>query len=239
MPSRQTRRKQRGGAIAVVQALIAQIRNKQSELETSVSSVTEQDLSEALETAFTSRGGKETEADIRFYVESMLKDEKTADDLFPSGEMIPDEYVGLIGALSRYSKMRNDMDTLIKSIYRYMNLRVAAYSQPVGPVQSVPYQGQQSQGQQQSPLFRQQTQNQSQEGLPEFTRKFGGQPGNYSKNIPQFSRNFGGPGNNEPNVYNNSNRYGNYGLSLRSGRLRSGRLRSGRLRSGRTLRKKN
>jgi len=214
MPSRQTRRKQRGGAISVVQALIAQIRNKQAELETSVSSVTEQDLSEALETAFAVRGGKETEADIRFYVEAMLKDEKTADNLFPDGEMIPDEYVGLIGALSRYSKMRNDMDTLIKSIYRYLNLRVVAYPQPVGAVQYQP-QGQR----QQSPQFRnQQRTNLPQEGVPEFTRKFGGEPGDYSKNIPQFSREFGGP-NNEPGPYNNSNGY--------------------RLRSRRSLRKKN
>ena len=224
MPSRQTRRKQRGGAVGVVQALIAQIRNKQSELESTVSSVNEQDLSEALETAFASRGGKETEADIRFYVEAMLKDEKTADDLFPSGEMIPDEYVGLIGALSRYSKMRNDMDTLIKSIYRYINLRVAAYTQPIGPVQSVAYQ---PQGGQQPQFRQQQNENQSQVGLPEFTRKFGGQPGNYAKNIPQFSRNFGGE--NEVSPYNNSNGYG----------LRSGRLRSGRLSSRRTFRKKN
>jgi len=212
MPSRQTRRrKQRGGAVGVVQALIAQIRNKQNDLQTAVSLVKEQELSEALETAFTSTGGgREAEADIRFYVESMLKDEKTAEDLFPNpdmDEMIPEQYAALIQAINGYSKMRNDMDSLIKSIYRYINLRLSAYTQRIGPVENVPYQnraGRQGQG---LSFLRNRRNQQGEPTEPEFSRAFGGKPsGNYSKGfgLPQFSRNFGGS--NDPDQYNNSNR---------------------------------
>ena len=87
--------------------------------------VDERALAEALEEALRTRGkSKQIEADIRFYTESFLKDEKTVKDLFERQESVPSEYIGLITVLGNYSKMRNDMDTLIKSIYRYINLRL-------------------------------------------------------------------------------------------------------------------
>lgn len=212
MPSRQTRRrKQRGGAVATVKSAIPSIRNKQDDLQSAVSLVKEQELSEALETAFTSTGGgRETEADIRYYVESMLKDEKTAEDLFPDGDLVPDQYAALIGVLDRYSKMRNDMDSLIKSIYRYINLRISAYTHQIGPVENVQYQNRGGRQGQDRGLPFATGRNQGREpmeGLPEFSRGFGGKPaGEFSKSsgLPQFSRIFGGS--NDPNEYNNTNR---------------------------------
>jgi hypothetical protein len=212
MPSRQTRRrKQRGGAVGTVKSAIPSIRNKQDDLQSAVSLVKEQELSEALETAFTSTGGgRETEADIRYYVESMLKDEKTAEDLFPDGDLVPDQYAALIGVLDRYSKMRNDMDSLIKSIYRYINLRISAYTHQIGPVENVQYQnrgGRQGQGKGLPFATGRNQGGEPMEGLPEFSRGFGGKPaGEFSKSsgLPQFSRIFGGS--NDPNEYNNNNR---------------------------------
>jgi hypothetical protein len=118
-------RKQRGGGLSVLTAQIDAIQRKQNELSTSVANVDERALTEALEEVLKTQGrSKQIEADIRFYTESLLKDEKTVKDLFEQEESIPTEYVSLISVLGNYSKMRNDMDTLIKSIYRYINLRL-------------------------------------------------------------------------------------------------------------------
>ena len=118
-------RKQRGGGLSVITSQIESIQHKQNELSTSVGNVDERALAEALEEALRTRGkSKQIEADIRFYTESFLKDEKTVKDLFERQESVPSEYIGLITVLGNYSKMRNDMDTLIKSIYRYINLRL-------------------------------------------------------------------------------------------------------------------
>jgi len=117
---------QKGGAgFEVLMAQIDAIQRKQNELSTSVSNVHDRALTEALEDVLKIRGkSKQIEADVRFYTESFLKDEKTLPDLFDSQETIPAEYIGLLTVLNGYSKMRNDMDTLIKSIYRYINLRL-------------------------------------------------------------------------------------------------------------------
>ena len=118
-------RKQRGGGLSVITSQIESIQHKQNELSTSVGNVDERALAEALEEALRTRGkSQQIEADIRFYTESFLKDEKTVKDLFERQESVPSEYIGLITVLGNYSKMRNDMDTLIKSIYRYINLRL-------------------------------------------------------------------------------------------------------------------
>jgi hypothetical protein len=119
------KQQQRGGGLSVITSQIESIQHKQNELSTSVGNVDERALAEALEEALRTRGkSKQIEADIRFYTESFLKDEKTIKDLFERQESVPSEYIGLITVLGNYSKMRNDMDTLIKSIYRYINLRL-------------------------------------------------------------------------------------------------------------------
>ena len=119
------KQQQRGGGLSVITSQIESIQHKQNELSTSVGNVDERALAEALEEALRTRGkSKQIEADIRFYTESFLKDEKTVKDLFERQESVPSEYIGLITVLGNYSKMRNDMDTLIKSIYRYINLRL-------------------------------------------------------------------------------------------------------------------
>jgi hypothetical protein len=116
---------QRGGGLSVLTAQIEAIQRKQNELSTSVTNIDERALTEALEEVLKSGGkSKQIEADVRFYTESLLKDEKTIKDLFEREESVPTEYVSLISILNNYSKMRNDMDTLIKSIYRYINLRL-------------------------------------------------------------------------------------------------------------------
>ena len=116
---------QRGGGLSVLTAQIESIQKKQNDLSASVASVDDRALTEALEEVLKIRGkSKQIEADVRFYTESFLKDEKTMKNLFERQESVPSEYVSLIGVLGNYSKMRNDMDTLIKSIYRYINLRL-------------------------------------------------------------------------------------------------------------------
>ena len=133
MPSRRTR-KQRGGGVDVVRAQEESIRQKEDELKFSMQDVSERELFEAINTAFSSQArSEEIKADIAFYTGMILKDERTIEDLFPNYEGVPAEYVQLIQVLGKYGKARNDMDTLMKSIYRYIIDLRTAYPAGSGP----------------------------------------------------------------------------------------------------------
>jgi hypothetical protein len=133
MPSRRTR-KQRGGGIDVVRAQEESIRQKEDELKFSMQDVSERELFDAINTAFSSQARpEEIKADIAFYTGMILKDERTIEDLFPNYEGVPAEYVQLIQVLGKYGKVRNDMDTLMKSIYRYIIDLRSAYPGGSGP----------------------------------------------------------------------------------------------------------
>ena len=133
MPSRRTR-KQRGGGVDVVRAQEESIRQKEDELKFSMQDVSERELFDAINTAFSSQARpEEIKADIAFYTGMILKDERTIEDLFPNYEGVPAEYVQLIQVLGKYGKVRNDMDTLMKSIYRYIIDLRSAYPGGSGP----------------------------------------------------------------------------------------------------------
>jgi hypothetical protein len=190
-------RKQRGGGLSVITSQIEAIQHKQNELSTSVGNVDERALAEALEEALKTRGKpKQIEADIRFYTESFLKDEKTIKDLFERQESVPSEYIGLITVLGNYSKMRNDMDTLIKSIYRYINLRLGY---PLGTGEEPDYSSQ-------APRLNrryEEENNTSSAGLPPLV----GQPGNATggnsnskSRIPELAKKVASNNNTSENV---------------------------------------
>ena len=133
MPSRRTR-KQRGGGVDVVRAQEESIRQKEDELKFAIQDVSERELFDAINTAFSSQARpEEIKADIAFYTGMILKDERTIEDLFPNYEGVPAEYVQLIQVLGKYGKARNDMDTLMKSIYRYIIDLRSAYPGGSGP----------------------------------------------------------------------------------------------------------
>jgi hypothetical protein len=133
MPSRWTR-KQRGGGVDVVRAQEESIRQKEDELKFSMQDVSERELFDAINIAFSSQARpEEIKADIAFYTGMILKDERTIEDLFPNYEGVPAEYVQLIQVLGKYGKVRNDMDTLMKSIYRYIIDLRSAYPGGSGP----------------------------------------------------------------------------------------------------------
>lgn len=133
MPSKRTR-KQRGGGVDVVRAQEESIRQKEDELKFSMQDVSERELFDAINTAFSSQARpEEIKADIAFYTGMILKDERTIEDLFPNYEGVPAEYVQLIQVLGKYGKVRNDMDTLMKSIYRYIIDLRSAYPGGSGP----------------------------------------------------------------------------------------------------------
>ena len=133
MPSRRTR-KQRGGGVDVVRAQEESIRQKEDELKFSMQDVSERELFDAINTAFASQARpEEIKADIAFYTGMILKDERTIEDLFPNYEGVPAEYVQLIQVLGKYGKARNDMDTLMKSIYRYIIDLRSTYPAGSGP----------------------------------------------------------------------------------------------------------
>ena len=133
MPSRRTR-KQRGGGVDVVRAQEESIRQKEDELKFAMQDVSERELFDAINTAFASQARpEEIKADIAFYTGMILKDERTIEDLFPNYEGVPAEYVQLIQVLGKYGKARNDMDTLMKSIYRYIIDLRSAYPAGSGP----------------------------------------------------------------------------------------------------------
>lgn len=133
MPSRRTR-KQRGGGVDVVRAQEESIRQKEDELKFAMQDVSERELFDAINTAFSSQARpEEIKADIAFYTGMILKDERTIEDLFPNYEGVPAEYVQLIQVLGKYGKARNDMDTLMKSIYRYIIDLRSAYPAGSGP----------------------------------------------------------------------------------------------------------
>lgn len=133
MPSKRTR-KQRGGGVDVVRAQEESIRQKEDELKFSMQDVSERELFDAINTAFSSQARpEEIKADIAFYTGMILKDERTIEDLFPNYEGVPAEYVQLIQVLGKYGKVRNDMDTLMKSIYRYIIDLRSAYPAGSGP----------------------------------------------------------------------------------------------------------
>jgi hypothetical protein len=136
MPSRWTR-KQRGGGVDVVRAQEESIRQKEDELKFSMQDVSERELFDAINIAFSSQARpEEIKADIAFYTGMILKDERTIEDLFPNYEGVPAEYVQLIQVLGKYGKVRNDMDTLMKSIYRYIIDLRSAYPGGSGPNKS-------------------------------------------------------------------------------------------------------
>jgi hypothetical protein len=73
----------------------------------------------------------ETEKEIRNYMEMLLKDEKNLKNIFPEGTKPGKEYTELLEVLAKFGKLRNDTDTLIKFVYRYINMR---FNYPAGSV---------------------------------------------------------------------------------------------------------
>jgi len=120
--------------VDVVRAQEESIRQKEDELKFAMQDVSERELFDAINTAFASQARpEEIKADIAFYTGMILKDERTIEDLFPNYEGVPAEYVQLIQVLGKYGKARNDMDTLMKSIYRYIIDLRSAYPAGSGP----------------------------------------------------------------------------------------------------------
>lgn len=132
-------KKQRGGAINVLRNQSNAIEYNIGELSKNISGINFTEfiraLDDSIRTGSESGKRKETEADIKFYVDQMLKDDKGPEDLFPPGTSPPIEYVEMLRNLSDVQRLRDNMDTLMKLLYRYINLRLSYEATNVGMLQ--------------------------------------------------------------------------------------------------------
>jgi len=128
--SRNSAFQQFGGGISVLQAQVGAIDKVLNELNQLTSSVQgsttqlQQVIDDLINQAARSGRRKEIEADIRFYVDQQLRDNLSAEELFPENTAVPPEYVELITLLNQYASMRRNLDMLMKLIYQYVRLRI-------------------------------------------------------------------------------------------------------------------
>jgi hypothetical protein len=131
--------RQRGGAINVLRNQSKAIEYNISELSKNISGINFTEFIRALDDSIrvgTEAGKrKETETDIKFYVDQMLKDDKGPEVLFPPGTVPPTEYVEMLRNLSDIQRLRDNTDTLMKLLYRYINLRLSYEASSVGMLQ--------------------------------------------------------------------------------------------------------
>ena len=120
--------KQRGGytdlsvkSEAAISKLLNDLSNETNILAGSEFSTILQDI---IEEGIKQRELKETSDNIRYLTEQILKDGNTPGKLFPN-RSAPEEYSKLISMLGEFNKVRNDMNTVIEFVYRYINLKLS------------------------------------------------------------------------------------------------------------------
>lgn len=135
--SQKTKKRQSGGSVDTLRNLgqgiekaISNINNVSGELTGKTEELMKW-LDEIQRTAAMEGKTTETEKEIRNYMEMILKDEKNLKNIFPEGTKPGKEYNELLEVLAKFGKIRNDTDTLIKFVYRYINMR---FNYPAGSV---------------------------------------------------------------------------------------------------------